>query len=206
MPTNNSNSTFNWQSIYLAYAIVMFLVLLLGFFGNLFTIIVLRQREHRRKSITPLMLNIAIADLLIIVFGYPVIISTNLNGNLMHTGSSYCNWSGFINGVTGMTSIATLTAMSGVVYQVVKRNVPNSNASSGQSVVLIAGSWFYGFVTMLPPLAGWNRFVPGKAGFSCAPDWAATDNASVVYIVMLVTIGFFVPLMFIMMFHILTYR
>ena len=73
MQTNSTNSSFKWQSIYLAYAIVMFLILLLGFFGNLFTIIVLRQREHRRKSITPLMMNIAIADLLIIIFGYPVL-------------------------------------------------------------------------------------------------------------------------------------
>lgn len=206
MQTNSTNSSFNWQSIYLAYATVMFLILLLGFFGNLFTIIVLRQREHRRKSITPLMMNIAIADLLIIIFGYPVLISTNLNGKLMYTGSHYCNWSGFINGMIGLTSIASLTAMSGVVYQVVKRNAPNSNASSRQSVVLITGSWIYGFVTLLPPLVGWNRFVPGKAGFSCAPDWTATDKASVTYTVSLVTVGFFVPLVFIVVFHVLTYR
>ena len=206
MPANSVDSTFNWQSIYLAYAIVMFLILLVGFFGNMFTIIVLRQREHRRKSITPLMMNIAIADLLIIVFGYPVIISTNLNGELMYTGSHFCNWSGFINGMIGLTSIASLAAMSGVVYQVVKRNTPNSSGSSRQSVVLIAGSWIYGFFTVLPPLVGWNRFVPGKAGFSCAPDWTATDNASLVYTVLLVTMGFFVPMMFIVTFHILTYR
>lgn len=205
MPTNTDPS-FNWQSIYLAYAIVMFLILLVGFFGNLFTIIVLRQREHRSKSITPLMMNIAIADLLIIVFGYPVMISTNLNGRLMYTGSHYCNWSGFVNGMTGLTSIASLTAMSGVVYQIVKRNTPNSHASSRQSIILIVGSWFFGFITVLPPLVGWNRFVPGKAGFSCAPDWTATDNASLIYTVLLVTLGFFVPLMFIAMFHILTYR
>ena len=204
--STNTDSSFKWQSIFLAYAIVMFLILLLGFFGNLFTIIVLRQREHRRKSITPLMMNIAIADLLIIVFGYPVMISTNLNGNLVYTGSPFCNWSGFINGMTGLTSIASLTAMSGIVYQVVKRNTPNSNASSRQSVILITGSWIYGFLTMLPPLVGWNRFVPGKAGFSCAPDWTATDNASLVYTFLLVTLGFFVPLIFIVMFHILTYR
>ena len=205
MPTN-TDSTFNWQAIYSAYAIVMFLILLVGFFGNLFTIIVLLQSEHRRKSITPLMMNIAIADLLIIVFGYPVVISTNLNGKLMYTGSGYCNWSGFVNGMTGLTSIASLTAMSGVVYQTVKRNSPNSYGSNRQSIILIAGSWTYGFITVLPPLVGWNRFVPGVAGFSCAPDWTAPDNASLGYTILLVTLGFFLPLMFIVIFHILTYR
>ena len=208
MPTNFSNNpTFKWQSFYLGYGIVMFVILLIGFLGNLLTILVLRQREHRRKSITPLMMNLAIADLLIVVFGYPVIISNNLNGDLMRAGSPFCIWSGFINSTTGITSIATLTAMSGVVYQTIKRNTPNSSASSNrQSTFLIAGTWFYGFVTTLPPLVGWNRFVPGKASFSCAPDWAAPDTASVVYIVLLISAGFFIPLMLITMFHYLTYR
>ncbi|KAJ7383198.1 hypothetical protein OS493_030356, partial [Desmophyllum pertusum] len=116
MPTNFSNNpTFKWQSFYLGYGIVMFVILLIGFLGNLLTILVLRQRQHRRKSITPLMMNLAIADLLIVVFGYPVIISNNLNGDLMRAGSPFCIWSGFINSTTGITSIATLTAMSGVV-------------------------------------------------------------------------------------------
>ena len=206
MPMNNNNPTFKWQSVYLAYGIVMFLILLIGFFGNLLTVIVLRQRVHRNMSVTPLMMNLAIADLLIIVFGYPVIISTNLSGDLMLAGSPYCNWSAFVNSTTGITSIATLTAMSGVVYQTVKRNAPNSPASNRQSTILIAGAWFYGFVTTLPPLVGWNRFVPGKAGFSCAPDWAANDNASVMYIVLLITAGFFAPLILITVFHYLTYR
>lgn len=206
MPMNNNIPTFKWQSVYLGYGIVMFLILLIGFFGNLLTIIVLRQRMHRKMSVAPLMMNIAIADLLIIVFGYPAIISTNLSGDLMRAGSPYCKWSAFVNSTTGMTSIATLMALSGVVYQTVKRNAPNSTASNRQSTILIAGSWFYGFLISLPPLLGWNRFVPGKAGLSCAPDWTATDSASVTYIVLLIIAGFFVPLILIMMFHYFTYR
>lgn len=202
----SNGQTFRWQSVFLGYGVVMFLILLFGFFGNLFTILVLRQREHRKKSITPLMLNLAIADLIIVVFGYPAIINTNLNGELMRVGSPLCSWSGFINGITGLTSIATLTSMSGVVYQTIKKNTPNYTVSSRQHAVLIVGAWLYGLTAMLPPLLGWNRFVPGKAGFSCAPDWSAHDNASVVYIAVLITAGFFVPLMVIAMFLILTHR
>ena len=206
MTKDNNDTTFKWQSVYLAYGIVIFFILLIGFFGNVLTIIVLRQREHCKKSVTPLMMNLAVADLLIIVFGYPAVISANLNGDLIRAGNPYCNWSAFINGTTGMTSIATLTAMSGVVYQTVKRNYPNSNASTRQSAVLIAGAWLFGFITMVPPLMGWNKFVPGKAGFSCAPDWAAADNASVTYIFMLVTAGFFAPLKLMTIFYFFTYR
>lgn len=204
MDTDDAN--FKWQSVYLAYGIVMFFILLIGFFGNLFTIIVLRQRDHRTMSITPLMMNLAIADLIIVVFGYPVTISTNLNGDLLYAGSPYCNWSAFVNSATGMTSIATLSAMSGVVYQTVKRNSPSSSVSKRQSAMLIAGAWFYGFILTLPPLVGWNRFVPGEAGFSCAPDWKAPDNPSQAYIYLLIIIGFFAPLILITVFSYFTYR
>ena len=203
---DTDNATFNWQSVYLAYGIVMFFILLIGFFGNLFTIIVLRQREHRAMSITPLMMNLAIADLMIVVFGYPVTISTNLNGDLLQAGSPYCNWSAFVNSTTGLTSIATLTAMSGVVHQTVKRNAPSSSVSKRQSAMLIVGAWSYGLITTLPPLVGWNRFVPGEAGFSCAPDWTAPDITSQVYIHLLIIAGFFAPLMLITVFSYFTYR
>ena len=206
--TTINTPSFRWQKVFMAYGIIMFLILLVGFFGNLFTIVVLRQREHRRKSITPLMINLAVADLFIIMFGYPAVISANLNGDLLFAESPLCVWSGFANGFTGMTSIATLTVLSGVVYQTVKRNSPNAQThmSKRQTVVLIIGTWLYGFITMLPPLAGWNRFVPGRASFSCAPDWATPDVAGKIYILWLIAIGFFMPLIAIAVFYFLTYR
>ena len=206
--SDSDTQPFKWQNVFMVYGIIMFLILLVGFFGNLFTIVVLRQREHRRKSVTPLMINLAIADLFIIVFGYPVVISNNLSGDLLAAASPLCIWSGFVNGATGMASIATLTALSGLVYQKVKRNSPNSrsNASPRQNAILIVCSWLYGFITMLPPLAGWNRFVPGQAGFSCAPDWVAPDVSSKAYIVWLIVVGFFTPLIIIAVFYFWTYR
>lgn len=62
------------------------------------------------------MMNIVIVDLLIIVFGYLVVISMNLNGKLVFIGSFFCNWFGFINGMIGMIFIVFLIVMSGVVY------------------------------------------------------------------------------------------
>ena len=184
----------------------MFIVLLFGFFGNLFTLIVLRQREHRKKSITPLMMNLALADLSIIVFGYPPVISSTLNGNNMKDAKSLCIWSGFVNGIVGMTSIATLTAMSAVVYQTIRRNTPHYTVSRRQSTALVIGTWCFGFATMFPPLVGWNRFVPGQSGFSCAPDWSASDSTSIAYIVYLIVVGFFLPLITMSVFHYLIHR
>lgn len=206
--TTSSAPSFKWQSVYMAYGVIMFFVLIIGFFGNVFTILVLRQREHRMKSITPLMVNLALADLFIIVFGYPAIIISNLNGDLLFPESPLCVWSGFANGFSGMTCIATLTVMSGVVHQTVKRNFPpvHNVVPKRQIALLIASTWLYGFIVMLPPLVGWNRFVPGQAGFSCAPEWTAPNVASKVYILGLIVVGFLTPLVIIAVYYILTFR
>ena len=208
LSTTSSAPSFRWQSVYMAYGVIMFFVLIIGFFGNVFTILVLRQREHRMKSITPLMVNLALADLFIIVFGYPAIIVSNLNGDLLFPESPLCVWSGFANGFSGMTCIATLTVMSGVVYQTVKRNFPPAHnvVPKRQITLLIASTWLYGFIVMLPPLVGWNRFVPGQAGFSCAPEWTAPNVASKVYILVLIVIGFLTPLVIIAVYYTLTFR
>ena len=51
------------QAGYIAYCVVMFFILATGFVGNILTILVLKEREHRRKLLTPLMMNLAVADL-----------------------------------------------------------------------------------------------------------------------------------------------
>ena len=66
------------DTVYASYGIVMFLVMTLGLFGNISTIIVLIQVEHRTKSITYLMLNLATAGIIMCIFGYPVAVSYNL--------------------------------------------------------------------------------------------------------------------------------
>ena len=204
--TSTDGSPFKWQVTFLAYGIVMFLILTVGFLGNALTLIVLRHRKHRKKAVTPLMINLAIADIFIIVFGYPVIISVNLRGERLRQNSARCIWSGFSNGVTGISSIASLVAMSGVMYHVIKQTVPNPTLPARRMVGLIAGTWLYGIFVNLPPLLGWNRFVPGEAGISCAPDWTASDLSSVLYIVWLVAFGFFLPLIAICVLHYLTYK
>ena len=55
----------------------MTLILIFGSVGNVLTILVLRCPEHKKKNITLLMINLAIADIIIIVFGYPVVVASN---------------------------------------------------------------------------------------------------------------------------------
>ena len=70
-----------WQGISVIYGTAMFFVLTIGFLGNVITIIILRYRVHRKKIITPLMLNLAVSDILITVLVYPVMFLTHMLGN-----------------------------------------------------------------------------------------------------------------------------
>ena len=73
-------TTFSWHNAwYLTYGIVMFAILSIGFLGNALTVVILRRPQHARKALTPLMINLSIGSLIIIVLGYPVVLTTLLS-------------------------------------------------------------------------------------------------------------------------------
>ncbi|KXJ29501.1 Red-sensitive opsin-2 [Exaiptasia diaphana] len=61
------------KSVYVAYGTVMFFILCLGLAGNLLSIPVLLHRDHRKKSVTSLMLNMCVVDVLLCSVGYSFI-------------------------------------------------------------------------------------------------------------------------------------
>jgi len=62
--TVNTTSDFRSRdSLYVVYAPVMAIILAVGLVGNILTIIVFSQKQHRTKSIAPFIINLAIADL-----------------------------------------------------------------------------------------------------------------------------------------------
>ena len=186
--------TFVWHKKgYLIYGIVMFLILSFGFVGNVLTLLVLKQREHRSRGVTPLMINVALADISIIVFGYPIAIQSTFRGKLLE--SSTCVWVAFINGTVGITSIFTLTEMVVVSYFGVKQvNTNTQRLSTYQVIFLIGTAWLYGSFCMFPPLLGWSRYVVTPSKISCCPDWAGKSAAAISYNLLLVAFGFLLPL------------
>jgi len=47
---------------------------------------------------------------------------------------------------------------------------------------------------MLPPLLGWTGFVPGNSGVICGPDWTDISPSGKAYNLLLIAVGFVVPL------------
>ncbi|KAL9974570.1 hypothetical protein ACROYT_G011621 [Oculina patagonica] len=181
---------------FIAYIVVMTIILVVGFVGNVLTIVVLRCKEHRNKNITPLMINLAIAGIIIIVFGYPVVVAANVSssGLDIRKSQAQCVWSGFINGSVGIASIANLTMMSLMMYSSFKRLSHTPRISRNKMSAVITFTWLYGVMAMFPPLVGWNEFVPGAAGISCCPNWVPKTKAAMAYNGLLVFVGFILPL------------
>ena len=68
---------------YIFYYVAMFLILVIGLPGNALAILVLRHRDHKNKTSTPLLINIAVVDLFILIFGYPTaIVSAQMQGSI----------------------------------------------------------------------------------------------------------------------------
>nr|AXN75743.1 opsin [Exaiptasia diaphana] len=180
---------------HIVYFSVMVAILTVGFIGNTLTIIVFAQKEHRSKIISPFIINLAVADLFIVVFGYPFAFGSNISNEKLLAGSRRCDWSAFVNGSIGIASIAILTEMSLIMWYSITTMVviKKKHFPTKFKVLLIGIAWVYGVLSMIPPLLGWSRFVPGSAGISCAPDWTSTSNETLSYNILLMLVGFTLP-------------
>lgn len=204
--SNGTKKDFLTDGHYYMYGPVMFCILGIGFIGNVLTIIVFLHKPNRCKVITPFFINLAVADLFIIIFGYPIAITTRLTGERLREGSASCTWNAFVNGSIGIASIAMLTEINVVMWYNITSSFVLDRIPVKLKVALLTGPWFYGILVMTPPLFGWNRFIPGSAGISCCPDWRSNDMISLAYNIVLVILGFFLPLTIISISSIKIYR
>lgn len=184
---------------FIIYGIVMSLILFLGFFGNVFTILVLRQKEHRKKMIVPFIINLAAADVFIVIFGYPIAVSSILSKDYIILERTRCKWSAFVNSSIGIASIITFTVMSILMCFSVtsKKTITRKRFTNKAYLVMMLAIWCYGILTSCPPLLGWSHFVPGFGGISCGPKWASDQLEDRTYSAFLVFTGFVLPLLII---------
>ena len=190
----------------------MLLIMTLGLIGNIATIVVLRQVEHRTKSVSHLMINLAAASVVMCGLGYPVGLINNLKALKLSATENYirCSWLGLSNAVTGISCILTLALMSVIqhrgVTQISVPSNPTNRLSKKRIALVITAIWVASILLCIPPMFGWNRFVPVHSGVSCHPDWESQDPKDKAYIWFLVTGGFFIPLFVICFSYSTTYR
>lgn len=197
------------KASFIGYCVCMLIILTAGLAGNVLTILVLRKRHHRAKPLTPLVVNLSVADIIICVLGYTIAVTNNIAGFSLNINSTLCSWLAFINCFIGIASVGTLTSISYLLFKKSRNIHPlaKSHRDRGSHLrgVLIS-IWIYAFILAAPPLFGWNQFVPMSSQISCHPDWESQEPKDLSYIAFLVVFGFFMPLGVISFCHASLYR
>ncbi|XP_049840865.1 opsin, ultraviolet-sensitive-like [Schistocerca gregaria] len=154
-----------------------------------------------RTPANVLVTNLAVSDLLLllnlVVFIY----------NSVHRGPALgvpgCQVYGFVGGLTGTVSIATLTAIAVDRYCVIVHPLRGRGRSGlwrsprARARVGVCAAWLYGAVWAAPPLTGaaWaGRYVPEGFLTSCSFDYLQCTGETTAYIVSFGVAAWLLPL------------
>ncbi|XP_072940174.1 opsin, ultraviolet-sensitive-like isoform X2 [Epargyreus clarus] len=148
----------------------------LGCWGNVIVLLMYCKCRSLRTPGNILVANLALSDLLMLA-KTPVFVfnSFNLGPALGKTG---CVLYGFVGGLTGTTSIATLSAIALDRYWAVVRPLEPLRALTAIRARLLAvGSWLYaGIFALIPALdIGYGNYVPEGFLTSCSFDYLTEE-------------------------------
>ncbi|XP_048258432.1 rhodopsin, G0-coupled-like [Haliotis rufescens] len=148
--------------------------------GNALVILTLcRNRKLRRKPHNQLLFNLAISDIGISIFGYPLTTASSFAGRYLF-GRVGCLIQGFTCFTLAQANINTLAFLS--VYRYVSVCYPeHSYYLNFVTRKVIVCLWVYALMWTLPPLMGWSSYTFEPFGTSCSVDWASKDKGSIAY-------------------------
>nr|BAQ54717.1 opsin, rhodopsin-7 like [Orthetrum albistylum] len=177
-------------------AVLYTVVMVVGVSGNFLVIFMFCRCKSLRTPANILVMNLAVSDCFMLL-KMPIFIYNSIYlGPAL--GAFGCQVYGFLGGLTGTTSIATLAAIAldryfVVLYPLEPLKVPTR--ARARACVLLA--WTYGAVFSSIPLFGINQYVPEGYLTSCSFDYLANDGRSRYFILIFFTAAWVVPFAFI---------
>ncbi|XP_073335943.1 pinopsin-like [Pagrus major] len=153
-----------------AAAVVLGFILVLGFLGNFFVLLVFSRFPRLQTPTNLLLVNISASDMLVCIFGTPLSFAASVRGRWL-TGSYGCRWYGFSNALFGIVSLVSLSLLSLERYSVVLRSTQPDSSQYRRARLAVAASWFYSLLWTLPPLLGWSSYGPEGPGTICSVQW-----------------------------------
>ncbi|KAF7693427.1 rhodopsin, like [Silurus meridionalis] len=150
--------------------IYMFFLILIGIPVNLFTLCVTVQHKNLRTPIYYILVNMAMADLLVIVVSFPFAMHAAMHGYFVH-GMVGCNFEGFFTVHATQISVWSLVVLA--VERAMVSSQPSMDIRFRRRFVIkgIAFSWLMAFSCSLPPLFEWSRYIPEGLQCSCGVDF-----------------------------------
>ncbi|KAG9337505.1 hypothetical protein JZ751_028696 [Albula glossodonta] len=195
-------SPFEYPQYYLAepwaYALLaayMFFLIITGFPINFLTLYVTIEHKKLRTPLNYILLNLAIADLFMVLGGFTTTMYTSLNGYFVF-GPTGCNIEGYFATLGGEIALWSLVVLAIERWVVVCKPMSNFRFGENHAIMGVAFTWIMANACAFPPLVGWSRYIPEGMQCSCGVDYYTknpeTNNES--FVVYMFVCHFTIPL------------
>ncbi|XP_075967151.1 green-sensitive opsin [Anarhichas minor] len=205
IPMNNRTglvrSPFEYPQYYLAepwqfkiLSLYMLFLMGTGFPINFLTLFVTAQDKKLRQPLNFILVNLAVAGLIMVCFGFTVTFYSSLMG-YFSLGPMSCAIEGFMATLGGQVALWSLVVLAVERYVVVCKPMGSFKFSATHAGTGCAFTWIMAASCAVPPLVGWSRYIPEGIQVSCGPDYYTTapgyNNES--YVMYMFTCHFCLP-------------
>uniref|UniRef100_A0A8C3CNL8 G-protein coupled receptors family 1 profile domain-containing protein n=1 Tax=Cairina moschata TaxID=8855 RepID=A0A8C3CNL8_CAIMO len=181
------------RSMYTSVAVLMGVVVVCASVVNGLVIVVSIRYKKLRSPLNYILVNLALADLLVMLCGSSVSLSNNINGFFVF-GRRMCELEGFMVSLTGIVGLWSLAILALERYVVVCRPLGDFRFQHRHAVSGCAFTWSWSLLWTTPPLLGWSSYVPEGLRTSCGPNWYTGGSNNNSYILALFVACFVLPL------------
>ncbi|NXU31163.1 OPSP protein, partial [Thalassarche chlororhynchos] len=167
------------RGLYLGVAALMGIVVVSASVVIGLVIVVSVRYKKLRSPLNYILVNLAVADLLVTLCGSSISFSNNINGFFV-LGKQMCELEGFMVSLTGIVGLWSLAILAFERYLVVCRPLGDFRFQPQHAVSGCAFTWSWSLLWTTPPLLGWSSYVPEGLRTSCGPNWytGGSNNSS----------------------------
>ncbi|XP_061760263.1 rhodopsin-like [Nerophis ophidion] len=176
-------------------AAYMFFLIITAFPINFLTLYVTVQHKKLRTPLNYVLLNLAVADLFMVVGGFTVTFFTSLHG-YFSLGVTGCSIEGFFATLGGEIALWSLVVLAIERYVVVCKPMANFRFEEKHAIAGLGFTWIMALTCAAPPLFGWSRYIPEGMQCSCGIDYYTPNpefnNTS--FVIYMFVLHFSIPL------------
>uniref|UniRef100_A0A3Q3XLJ0 Rhodopsin n=1 Tax=Mola mola TaxID=94237 RepID=A0A3Q3XLJ0_MOLML len=175
-------------------AFYMFFLICTGTPINGLTLLVTAQNKKLRQPLNYILVNLAVAGLIMCCFGFTITITSAINGYFI-LGPTACAVEGFMATLGGEVALWSLVVLAIERYIVVCKPMGSFKFTGTHAAAGVIFTWIMAFACAAPPLFGWSRYLPEGMQCSCGPDYYTLapgyNNES--YVIYMFVVHFFIP-------------
>ncbi|XP_010900403.2 rhodopsin [Esox lucius] len=156
-----------------AYAVMgsyMFFLIITCFPINFLTLYVTIEHKKLRTALNYILLNLAVADLFMVIGGFTTTVYTSMNGYFVF-GRVGCNLEGYFATLGGELGLWSLVVLAIERWLVVCKPISNFRFTETHAIMGVAFTWVMANSCAAPPLLGWSRYIPEGMQCSCGIDY-----------------------------------